>query len=470
MGESKVPVTPVASPHVMPAQTATQAGYVPLPLRSVPADALKGIAVYLRPENSRGEPINQEFTLYRSTDVDFTEEDRTRLRGSVRSIFIRAADHQKFRRQAETVVLAAACDPTQATAERAALIYDTCIELINEVLTAGDITAYGSRLSSVTGAVTSVVLSDASAFSHLFRVSRHDFYTATHMVNVGTWMVTLAVELGYDDEQQLQDICQAGMLHDFGKIFIPPEVLNKSDVLTPQEWENVRQHPLLGWEHIQKCAVLPNVVHDVVRRHHERLDGSGYPDGLTDDELDDESRMCAVIDVFDAMTSLRPYKTSALSVSEAILQLQKETPAKFDQNVVNAWLRLLSGVSDRDVKGKATPVNRPDGSDVERRRHQRFPCKRPATLIVRMMLPDGGWHDQPPVAVVVHNVSRYGLGLVSKIPLARGELVRIGFAPARGDTGPARVMGGQVRHCMRRRDGAYRMGVELFPDQSEKPN
>lgn len=467
MGGSGTPVAVNASPHVKPTQSAAHAGYVPLPLRSVPADALKGIAVYLRPEDTKGQPKDREFTLYRGADVDFTEEDRTRLRGSVRSIYIRMTDHQQFRRQAENLVLAAVRDPAKATAERAALVYETCVELINEVLSSGDVTAYGPRLSSVTGAVSSVVLSDPNAFSHLFRVSHHDFYTATHLVNVGTWMVALAVQLGYEDERQLREICQAGMLHDIGKIFVPAEVLNKAEALTPQEWETMRRHPLLGWEHIQFSDAVPDLVRQVCRRHHERLDGSGYPDGLTDTAIDDVSRICAVVDVFDAMTSLRPYKKSALSVSEAILQLKKDTPAKFDQEVVNGWLRLLSGVSDRDTQAKGQQVNRPDGGNAERRRHKRFPCERLATFVLRMMQSDGSWHEQPPVTVTVLNVSRYGMGLISKTPLAGGQITRIWFAADPTSGQPGRVMSGQIRHCIRRKDGTYLVGVELFPAQGD---
>ena len=107
---------------------------------------------------------------------------------------------------------------------------------MNEVLSDPDLQKYSAQIQGVSRAVTTLVLNDAQAFGHLFAAAHHDFYTATHMVNVATWMVPVSHALGYRDHDELCRICQAGLLHDLGKVRIPAEVLNKPEPLSEEDW------------------------------------------------------------------------------------------------------------------------------------------------------------------------------------------------------------------------------------------
>src|SRR6201999_289903 len=99
---------------------------------------------------------------------------------------------------------------------------------------------------------------------------------------------------------------------DVGKTFVAKEILNKTGQLTKDEWAVLRSHPQRGYEHLKQCGVTEPIILAVTQQHHERLDGSGYPGGLRGDDIHPISKMAAVIDTFDAMTSLRPFKTRAM--------------------------------------------------------------------------------------------------------------------------------------------------------------
>ncbi|HSU67618.1 MAG TPA: hypothetical protein VLJ39_12155, partial [Tepidisphaeraceae bacterium] len=196
------------------AANSARAGFLPIGIARAPLAAFRGIAVYLRNTTAGG---SEAFTLYCSEHVRLTESTRDRLaQAGVKFVYIPIVKQSQFREQIEAALQDIVRDPGLATAAAAEIVYETSVELVNEILREPDLGSQSSRLESVSRAVTTLVLKDPSAFSHLYATSHHDFYTATHMVNVGTWMVPLAYAMGIRDEQELNQICHAGMVHDIG--------------------------------------------------------------------------------------------------------------------------------------------------------------------------------------------------------------------------------------------------------------
>jgi len=145
------------------------------------------------------------------------------------------------------------------------------------------------------------------ALVSLVRLKSADEYTYMHSVAVCALMVSLGRQLGFD-EAQCHEAGMAGMLHDLGKAVMPQEVLNKPGKLTDAEFTVIKQHPLRGFEMLQASKAVSEPVMDVCHHHHERIDGNGYPDALPVDQISQLSRMGAICDVYDAVTSDRPYK------------------------------------------------------------------------------------------------------------------------------------------------------------------
>jgi putative two-component system response regulator len=170
-----------------------------------------------------------------------------------------------------------------------------------------------------------------------------DAYTSGHSSRVSRYAVKTAVQLGYTGER-LEQIRLGGELHDIGKIGTREDILNKPGPLTPEEFEHIKVHVSLGERILAPSLAESPIVLQIVRSHHERLDGRGFPDGLQGENIPPEARIVAVVDAFDAMTTNRAYRPSR-TPADAIDELRRCAGTHFYPPAVDAFLRAFSDVS-----------------------------------------------------------------------------------------------------------------------------
>ena len=169
-------------------------------------------------------------------------------------------------------------------------------------------------------------------------VEAKDNWTKDHSENVTNYSLKIADYLGLSENQK--DIIRyAGVLHDIGKIVISSTITDKPDKLNAEEWERIKEHPLIGQRILDPIDYL-EPVKICIQTHHERCDGSGYPFGLRAHEISLETRILSVADAFDAMIHSRPYR-SALSVGEAVAELKRSSGSQFDSAVVGSLLKII---------------------------------------------------------------------------------------------------------------------------------
>jgi putative nucleotidyltransferase with HDIG domain len=170
-------------------------------------------------------------------------------------------------------------------------------------------------------------------------VERRDPYTAGHQRRVADLARGIATEMGLS-VQQIDGIRMAGLIHDLGKIGVPAEILSKPGKLTETEQTLIMDHPRIGYE-ILKEIEFPWPIAEIVLQHHEKMDGSGYPMGLANDEIMIEARTLAVADVVEAMASHRPYRP-ALGITKALGEIADHRGITYDADVVDACMRLFT--------------------------------------------------------------------------------------------------------------------------------
>jgi putative nucleotidyltransferase with HDIG domain len=209
------------------------------------------------------------------------------------------------------------------------------VRAVAMMLVGGAVGALASALLSEVEQLASVNHEMSLAFVRA--IDARDPNTARHSELVAFYAAELANELGLDS-RAVERIRQTALLHDVGKLGLERSVLQKPGILTPEEWQEVRDHPALsehilrGVDRFQNC--LPGVLY-----HHERYDGAGYPHGLAGEDIPLDARIIAVSDAFDAMTSDRAYRPG-LSIDEAKAQLRDGSGTQFDPDCVRAFLRL----------------------------------------------------------------------------------------------------------------------------------
>ena len=162
-------------------------------------------------------------------------------------------------------------------------------------------------------------------------IEAKDHTTHTHLQRVRTYAIEVAKELSLSEEQ-IEALRAAALLHDIGKFAVPEQIINKPGKLTPEEFEKMKVHPLVGAEILERVA-FPYPVAPIVRSHHERWDGSGYPEGLAGEQIPIGARILAAVDCLDALASHRQYRP-ALPLSEAMQKVKEKAGTWFDPTIV----------------------------------------------------------------------------------------------------------------------------------------
>ena len=180
---------------------------------------------------------------------------------------------------------------------------------------------------------------NVGALLSIVRLKTADDYTYMHSVAVCGLMIALGRVLGLEGEE-LRQVGLGGLLHDLGKISMPMEVLNKPGKLTDEEFATIKGHPRAGWKILKKSNEVSETPLDICLHHHERVDGNGYPERISGDALTLHARMGAVCDVYDAITSDRPYK-AGWAPAESIKRMSEWCKGQFDETVFKAFVKTM---------------------------------------------------------------------------------------------------------------------------------
>ena len=172
----------------------------------------------------------------------------------------------------------------------------------------------------------------------LTRVRTLDEYTYLHSVAVSALMINLARQLNLPPDY-VRQAGTAGLFMDVGKAFLPPELLGKREQYSPEDWEQMRSHPGLGADAVKASGDMSKIVADVCLHHHERYDGSGYPNGLKGDDISLFARMAAICDTYDALASERPHRP-AFGPAEAVAEMYK-IKGKFDDSLLTSFIKSI---------------------------------------------------------------------------------------------------------------------------------
>lgn len=173
----------------------------------------------------------------------------------------------------------------------------------------------------------------------LFSLAKHDTTTFVHVTNVTAYAAMLAQQMGLPEDVQ-QQIAVGAMLHDVGKRSLPAEILNKPGALTASERQVVQEHPRLGYVELCDRSDLSHGQLMMVYQHHEWVNGGGYPVAIVEEEIHPWAKLVAVVDVFDALTARRPYRTGASS-QEALSIIEEGSGTQFDPRVVECWKSMF---------------------------------------------------------------------------------------------------------------------------------
>ena len=187
--------------------------------------------------------------------------------------------------------------------------------------------------------ITESILRNPGALLGLVRIRGKDSYTFMHSVSVCALMVAFCTSRKLSPELT-REAGLGGLLHDAGKALVPDAILNKPGKLTEEEFDVIRRHPRDGWEILRQSAEVPQTALDITLHHHERYDGSGYPDKLAGDQISELAQMTAIVDVYDAITADRCYH-QGMAAPAALRKMYEWSKAHFAPGLVQDFMRCV---------------------------------------------------------------------------------------------------------------------------------
>lgn len=178
---------------------------------------------------------------------------------------------------------------------------------------------------------------DAQLLAHFLEL--HSEFTKHHSARVSRLALDLGKQCDFNEEQ-LNNLEYAALLHDIGKVGVSAKILNKESGLTVEEYEEIKKHPIIGHRILSRIKGLENAS-NIVLQHHERIDGKGYPFGLTGDQIYTEAKIISIADAFDSMVHARPYKKNPMTIDQAIEVLINNKGTQFDAELVDKFISII---------------------------------------------------------------------------------------------------------------------------------
>jgi HD-GYP domain-containing protein (c-di-GMP phosphodiesterase class II) len=225
---------------------------------------------------------------------------------------------------------------------KADIFYSTSSYTMEQVLEDPRTETISDMKKNIKG-MLSHIISNKVVLSDLFTITAHDYYTYHHSLNVGIFATALAFKFygDKDPDNDIERLSYGFFLHDIGKSKVPKEILTKPGKLTNEEWQIMKRHPQWGYNILMQTGHLTDEAAYIALEHHEQINGSGYPNGIKGSEIHPCARICAIIDIFDALTTERPYKP-ALKSFDALRYMQQHLIYGFDPSYLETFVHLLA--------------------------------------------------------------------------------------------------------------------------------
>ena len=256
-------------------------------------------------------------------------------------LYIKKHDEGKFNLFLENTLQSVLASRDTALEKKATVLYTCAKNAVTDVFNDPRSGENIARVQNIAEGIIQLIMSNSSSASVLAQLCAHDFYTFTHSVNVCVFGISFWQMLGFgDNDKSLQEFAVGCLLHDIGKSQISKEILKKPGRLSKAELRTVRQHPQLGFSLMEEYLAPTSL--NIILHHHERFDGTGYPQGRGVQDIPIEAKIASIADVYDALTTHRPY-AGAQKPFAAIKEMLEHMEGHFDKEQLVAFIRLLGG-------------------------------------------------------------------------------------------------------------------------------
>jgi len=320
------------------ASVGTEMRYHPAPLAVLKADMGANFEIYLEVKTAAG----RRYVLYKSRDYDLTKERREYLlEQGFKTLYVTEEDLHAYYGYIERTVGTVLASEATPPREKLQIIYQATSSLMQHLFERSDSPVLLRSNQKMVVHSIEYLASDLRHLRSMVSLFVLDYSLFHHSVNVAAISIGTALAMGFRPGPELEQLGHGFLFHDIGKNRLPLRILRKSGPLTPDEIIEMRQHPHHGVLQMQRHQNIATSALDVIRHHHEKLTGEGYPDHLARHEIELAVRVCTVADIFDALTSHRCYKR-AVSGYDALKLMRERMKSELDDDCILALISLLA--------------------------------------------------------------------------------------------------------------------------------
>ncbi|MBJ6798920.1 HD-GYP domain-containing protein [Geomonas propionica] len=298
--------------------------YRMIQLESLIPETLPGVALFIK--------HGENHVLYKDPKLSFTQSDKERLLdNNVKHLFVKAAEMSAYNQYVEANLPLLLSDDSIEPELKQTMLYQASVNYVQEIFDSPAIAIRQNvdRCRNLIKHILNDVMSSNGVMPALSSLVDHNAYTYVHSVQVATYSISLHIkefDLGKDE---LMDVGMGSLFHDYGKVYVPKELLDKPGKLSATEFQEVKKHPVYGYSTLKDLEIFTPVALGIVKHHHEKENGSGYPDGLSSYDIARSSKITAIADVFSALTTNRSYR-QALAKEKALEIMYGEMEGSFD--------------------------------------------------------------------------------------------------------------------------------------------
>lgn len=283
------------------------------------------------------------YVLYKDPDRLFTVDDYCRLaRNSTEFLYVRSGDMEALNEYMESNMAAMLARDDLSSIAKGRILYQTSVNCVIDMFESPETAANLLRCRNLVQHILQHVTTDIHALKSLKTVIDHNFYIFAHVVQVTALSLLVHEKLFDLAPDELIDVGTGSLLHDYGMTFITGEVLEKNDALSDIEYWKVKQHTQKGYEYLKRCGNYSEIVLNIVRYHHERYDGNGYPTGIKGNEIPRSGQVAAICDVYSALIMDRPQRKANLHTDAIRIMRDEAKNGAFNPELFNSFVEIVN--------------------------------------------------------------------------------------------------------------------------------
>lgn len=277
--------------------------------------------------------------LFLEKDMEIDEDYKNKISES-RPLYILSTQREHYDDYCALHLRTIAQNQTISFEVKSSVLYKKAEKVMNGLFANPEALGNAELIKEIVDDMLFSILDDAFTVESMMKIAAHDYYTHTHSMNVSIYALSLGKFLGLEGDD-LHDLGESAVLHDLGKSKVKTEILNKDGKLNSSEFEEMMNHPAWGHEIALKLGITNKRILSGIRHHHEKMDGTGYPDSLMGKRISLYARIIAICDVFDALTTKRSYKDPMTSFN-AFKLIKNQMQGHLDMQLVDSMIKLLN--------------------------------------------------------------------------------------------------------------------------------